>query len=107
MDPTDPTEDSGVMVKMIAGVAARAVMNSAATYMVTMGLVQPNDKGSFIQIGAGVLVGAAGFAWSWWQKSGHAKVEAALRRVTDSSTTTEAVATAKALPEGAAVGGTA
>jgi hypothetical protein len=65
----------------IAGLVARHAMTSLAGALVTLGLLQAGDRNNFISIASGILVGALGLAWSWWQKRGHASLQAELDRL--------------------------
>jgi hypothetical protein len=64
--------------KMLVGSLVRHGLTSVAGVLVTMGLVAPGDKSSFVQVGSGIVVGLVGLGWSWWRKSGRAKVQAEL-----------------------------
>lgn len=86
-----------------AGSVVRHAMTTAAGALVTDGLVQAGDSDSFVKIGSGIVMGLGALGLSWWQKSGQAQVTAMLKKMTDKKTTTAAVATAQALPTGAAV----
>jgi len=56
-----------------AGIVRHA-LTAAAGVLVTDGYLQSSQEQQFI--GAGVFL--VGIAWSWWQKSGQAKVKAQL-----------------------------
>lgn len=86
-----------------AGSVVRHAMTTAAGALVTDGLVQAGDSDSFVKIGSGILMGLGALGLSWWNKSGQAQVAAMLKKMTAKTSTTAAVATAQALPTGAAV----
>ncbi len=91
------------IVQTAGGLLVRHALTVAAGSLVTDGLVQAGDQDSFIKIGSGIVVGLAAVAWSWWQKSGQAEVQAMLKKMTAKKTVAAAVTTAQALPTGAAV----
>jgi hypothetical protein len=67
--------------KMIIGSVIRHGLTTVAGGLVTVGLVAPGDKSSFVQVTTGILVGLIGMGWSMWRKSGRAKVQAELEAV--------------------------
>jgi hypothetical protein len=94
---------------ILAGLARHALTGVAGS-LVTVGAIQSGQKEQFLTIASGIVVWAVGFAWSWWQKSGQAKVAALLKKLTTrtpaqaaSITTAAAVTAAQALPAGSAV----
>jgi hypothetical protein len=89
--------------KMFVGFIARHWMTGLCGSLVTLGLVKQGDSGAFVEIGTGILVGAAGLGWSWWKNSGQAQVAALLKKVTNRQTTAAAVVAAEKVPPGSAV----
>jgi hypothetical protein len=59
----------------IAGLIARHMMTTLAGALVTLGLLQASDQNNFVSIASGIVVGALGLAWSWWQKRGQQAME--------------------------------
>lgn len=57
-------------LKPFLAAAARHVLTIAATGLVSHGYV--SSSGAEQVVGAGMV--AAGLAWSWWEKTGHAAV---------------------------------
>jgi hypothetical protein len=91
-------------LELVAGLTARHVLTGIAGSLVTVGAIHPGaDESSFVTIGSGIAVWAVGAGWSWWQKTGQQQVAAALKRVTNRSTTVAAVNVAQAVPVGAAL----
>jgi len=60
------------VLKPYLALLVRHGLTAAAGFLVTHGVM--SDSGTQEFIGAGMA--AAGIAWSWWQKSGHAAVAA-------------------------------
>ena len=54
--------------KMIVGAFVRHWLTAIAGALVHLGWIQTSETGSFVAIGAGIIVGAAGFLWSAGQK---------------------------------------
>lgn len=52
---------------LVSGLA-RHVITGLAGSLVTAGAIQKDQQTQFIAIGSGILVWAAGMAWSAWQK---------------------------------------
>jgi hypothetical protein len=90
--------DESAWTPILAGIARHA-LTTAGGALVTDGVIQSSQTNDFV--GAGMVM--LGIGWSWWNKSGHAQVAAALKRVTAAKTVQEAINTAKIVPPGAAV----
>lgn len=90
MDETTQAIGAGIL---------RHLLTTGAGALVADGLIQSSQTQEFV--GAGMFV--IGVAWSWWQKRGQAEVSALLKKLTAKPTAAAAVATAQALPTGAAV----
>lgn len=71
--------DSDLLKAFVAG-QVRHFVTLAAGGLVTYGAVTPDNKNAFIQIGSGIVMWVIAAFWSWWQKEGHAKVVATLKR---------------------------
>ncbi|GEM_PF-3686106 len=70
MDQTTQT----ILQTTIAGLV-RHGMTLAAGALVTAGLIHSGqDSSSFVDIGSGIVVGALGMLWSWWQKVGQQRL---------------------------------
>lgn len=67
--------------KMLIELVARKLLVGVGVWLATVGWIGTGDEASFAQIGAGIIVGAAGFAWSWWREVGAARVRAELAKV--------------------------
>jgi hypothetical protein len=95
------------MTKQVLQTAAASVirhgLTTAAGALVTDGLIESGDAAGFVKIGSGIVMGVGALGWSWWQKSGQVAVSDALKHLTSKKTAAAAVATAQALPAGAAV----
>ena len=63
---------------MIAAAAARHALTGLAGFLITNGALSQGDEAKFVQIGCGIVAWGVGFAWSWWQKKGHAALIAQL-----------------------------
>lgn len=69
------------MMEMIMLSAVRHGLTAVAGVFVTHGALAASDEAKFIQMGSGIIIWGVGFAWSWWQKAGHAKVVAELKQL--------------------------
>jgi hypothetical protein len=65
---------------LVLGGIARHVLTGAAGFLVAAGALAPNEQNQFIGMGVGIALWAAGVAWSWWQKNGHAELLTKLKR---------------------------
>lgn len=65
--------DTNFWEAMLASLVRKGMM-TLATYLVTANLLQDGDKASFVNIGAGIVIGGAALAWDWWKNVGHAKL---------------------------------
>jgi hypothetical protein len=77
MDQTTQT----ILQTTIAGLV-RHGMTLAAGALVTAGLIHSGqDSNSFVDIGSGIVIGALGMLWSWWQKVGQQRLVDEIRRL--------------------------
>ena len=59
--------------KLVIGGVARHVLTAIAGSLVAAGAIHSgSEQTQFVSIGCGVALWAAGIAWSWWNKQGHA-----------------------------------
>lgn len=69
------------LVRTITALVARHALTTVAGVLISAGWVDATQKGQFITISTGIVVGAVGVAWSWWQKVGQRKVVEDMARV--------------------------
>jgi hypothetical protein len=70
----------GDIIRLFVGGALRGTLQSLAGALVAAGALAPGEKSHFIVIANGLLLSAASFAWSAWQKLDHA---ATLKKLKD------------------------
>lgn len=73
--------DSDNLIGLIVGGVTRHVLTGVAGSLVAMGWITGDDQQKFITMGVGIAIGAAGLAWSWWNKVGHAKLADELNKL--------------------------
>lgn len=71
------------LVKSIIAGQARHVCTALAGSLVTYAIITPDQSNQTITVLTGIVVGAVGAGWSWWQKKGHAIVIAKLQANAD------------------------
>jgi hypothetical protein len=57
----------------------RHMLTIAGSSLVTYGLMKTGDTDQFVNISIGIVSGAIGLAWSYWDKAGRAKLLARLQ----------------------------
>lgn len=65
----------GTDMQTVVGLIARHFLTGAGVWLVHVGWIGSADQANFVTIAAGIVSGAAGLAWSWWQKKGHAQLK--------------------------------
>jgi hypothetical protein len=73
--------DPNSIQAMVLGLVVRHALTGLAGTLVTLGWIGNGDQASFVTMGTGIAIGAAGVAWSWWQKTGHASALATLDKI--------------------------
>jgi hypothetical protein len=67
-------------LKFIANFTATKLAGWIAGGLLTLGWLQPNQETQFETIGAGIVLGALGYTWSWWNTRGKQAVLAELAK---------------------------
>lgn len=68
MNLTTPTVTLPSAVVTVINALGRKALTAAAASLVTLGVL-PNDQTTqFVTVGAGLLLGVASLAWTWWKE---------------------------------------
>lgn len=75
--PSPSTIQLPPLALTLATSAARFVLTAGAAWLVKAGWVQSDQQTQVIQIGVGIVLGAAALAWSWYEKQANHKTAVA------------------------------
>lgn len=76
----------------------RHYVGIAASALVTYGLMKSDQSSAFVEIASGIIMGALALGWSAWDKTGRARVQGLLKKLTGTHTVEDAKAVATVAP---------
>lgn len=68
-------------LKVVLGLIVRHGLTTLGGILGTLGVLQSSQTVQFVTTGTGIVVGLAGVAWSWWEKSGRRQMAAELNKL--------------------------